>query len=136
MKPPSSQEKAELMQAGLGLRSLSLTDSTDPDVFMREIMEAYPKLQNVGGFDLLRTGSKRHNMLEVLLIPSTGHSASFVRSLVGQAKVYIRPIQQDIGLEAQEDSGTVSVILVHVGAVVILVPFRNASKKHVTSVIL
>ena len=37
--PPLSLEKARLMQAGLGLKSVTLIERSDPQVFIKELEE-------------------------------------------------------------------------------------------------
>ena len=48
--PPSPLERAELMQAGLGLKSISFLDCSDSDMFHRDLLEAFPKLEDGGGY--------------------------------------------------------------------------------------
>ena len=47
------REKACLMQAGLGLKMLGLCETDNPELFMKEVIEAYPKLGNADGFELV-----------------------------------------------------------------------------------
>jgi hypothetical protein len=47
--PPSPLEKGILLQAGLGLQRLSLTDCNDSELFHSELLEAFPKLHDAGG---------------------------------------------------------------------------------------
>ena len=48
--PPSPLERAELMQAGLGLKSISFLDCSDSDMFHRDLLEAFPKSEDGGGY--------------------------------------------------------------------------------------
>lgn len=65
--PPSPVEKAELINAGLGPRKLSLFESGDSWEFHKEIMFAFPKLSE-GGYELMRT--QPNNNRELCAIPS------------------------------------------------------------------
>lgn len=102
--PPSSSEKAGLMQAGLGLKTLGLCESDDPELFMKEVVEAYPKLANAGGFELLRTADRNNFALNLIPIPASGYCCPYVKSIAGQAKVYVRPIQQDLSVDIQDST--------------------------------
>ena len=53
--PPSPMEKAELINAGLGPRKLSLLDFGESWEFHEEISSAFPKLSDGGGYELMRT---------------------------------------------------------------------------------
>ena len=53
--PPSPMEKAELINAGLGPRKLSLLECGESWEFHDEILSAFPKLSDGGGYELMRT---------------------------------------------------------------------------------
>ena len=61
-------------------------------------MAAFPKLADGGGHELMRT--KQNNNRELCVIPflSGGYTAEYLKSIVGQAKVCIRPIQKDLSI--------------------------------------
>ena len=75
------------MQAGLGLKTLGLCESDDPELFMKEVVDGYPKLANAGGFELLRTADRNNSTLNLIPIPASGYTALYVKSIAGQAKV-------------------------------------------------
>lgn len=49
--PPNPIQRAHLLQAGLGSKVLSFLDVDDPDIFHQDLLEAYPKLIEGGGYD-------------------------------------------------------------------------------------
>ena len=53
--PPTPMEKAELIRAGLGPRKLSLFEYGDSGQFHDDVMAAFPKLAEGGGYELMRT---------------------------------------------------------------------------------
>ena len=109
VSPPSPMERAKLMQAGLGLKSLSFPDCCGSDYFHQELIDAFPRLQEAGGYELLRTGNRGNNYLDIIPVPSKGYSVVYLKGIVGQAKVYIRPLQQGLSLECPEaDSSVIS----------------------------
>ena len=109
---PTPIEKAELYRAGLGMKLLMLLQYADAWEFHEEILKKFPKLADGGGYELLRTCANSRE-LTVIPAPSGGYTTSYVKSIVNQAKVYIRPLQKDLSLEeeivsAEEPVSTVS----------------------------
>lgn len=70
--------------------------------FHEELIERFPKLCQRGGYELLHTVGSAHE-LEVILPPSGGYTALYVKNVVNQAKVYtvvyVRPLQKDLCLD-------------------------------------
>ena len=64
---------------------------------------AFPPLRDTGGFELLRiTGNTRSRDLCVIQSPDEGYSTQFLRNPatgIGQATLYVRPLQRSIDLE-------------------------------------
>ena len=104
--PPSPMEKADLIRAGLGPRKLSLFEFGDSSQFHDDVMVAFPALAEGGGYELMRT--KQNNSRELCVIPplSGGYTAEYLKAIVGQAKLYIRPIQKDLCMTPISDSDT------------------------------
>ncbi len=107
--PPTPMEKADLIRAGLGPRKLSLFEYGDSGQFHDDLMAAFPKLADGGGYELMRT--KQNNNRELCVIPflSGGYTAEYLKSIVGQAKVYIRPMQKDLSITPVNDESVFSV---------------------------
>ena len=115
-KPPTPLERAELFAAGLGQKAVLCAADGESWEFHEELMYAYPKLKDGGGYELLRTSDKTNRELSVIPSPPGGYTASFVKSIVLQAKVYVRPLQHNLSLEmagetAETGVSSVSVML-------------------------
>ena len=103
LTPPSSMEKIDLIRAGLGPKKIPFLDFGEPFEFHDEITSAFPKLRNAGGYELLRTQQHNNRELFVISPPSDGYTAEYLRRIVGQAKVFVRPIQKDLSLDPLVD---------------------------------
>ena len=99
-------DKANLIRAGLGLRKLSLFEFGDSSRFHDDVMAAFPKLADGGGYELLCTKQNNNRELCVIPPPSGGYNAEYLKSIVGQAKVNIRPIQKNLSTTLNDDSDT------------------------------
>ena len=73
---------------------------SDKDEIKYEILEKFPKLKDAGGYELLRVGG-RSRLLEVIPIPPGGYTIDYLKDVVQQAKVYIRPIQANLEVETE-----------------------------------
>jgi len=69
--------------------------------FYNDITNAYPKLRDGGGFELLRNFKGYSRDLAVIPPPSDGYTVSYLKSIMAQAKVYIHPLQQNLSMELQ-----------------------------------
>ena len=77
--------------------------STTADLH-REILLYYPRLNDGGGYEFLRTDEKNRKYLTCIPPPSGGYTTTYLKSVVHQAKLYIRPLQQNLDLTpAPED---------------------------------
>ena len=102
--PPSPLCKAELIRAGLGPRKVSISEDVDGEEFRDAIFNSFPGLKDGGGFQLLRTKHGTNRELCVIPLPKSGYTVHYIRSVAGQAKIYIRPIQKDLSLEPLLDN--------------------------------
>ncbi|XP_077947846.1 uncharacterized protein LOC120823632 [Gasterosteus aculeatus] len=105
-KIPSVLVKAELPHSGLGEQKVTFSGNDhDPMVITNKLMEVFPKLQQGGGFELLKLlGSTRSRNLALLQCPSTGYTLAYLKdpsTMIGQATIYIRPLQQDLPLDCE-----------------------------------
>ncbi|XP_072563412.1 G2/M phase-specific E3 ubiquitin-protein ligase-like [Paramormyrops kingsleyae] len=80
-------------------------------VVTNKLIEVFPKLQEGGGFEFLKVaGSTRSRNIALLQCPSTGYTLAYLKdpsTMIGQATIYIRPLQQDLPLDC-ENSGPAS----------------------------
>ncbi len=83
---------------GLGKVKLALHEESDPMEIHSTIVKTFPKLSVAGGYDLLRT-QDNSKQLTVIVAPPEGYTGAYLKSVLGQAKCFIRPIQYDIILE-------------------------------------
>ena len=100
-KPLSSLQTANLMRAGLGKKQLTLFEGDDSCDLHSEILMAFPRLQDGGGYELLRVAESGLRTLHVIPQPSDGYSVTFLKDVLRQAKVYIRPMQRDLTLDPE-----------------------------------
>ena len=101
VKPPTTvKERTDLSNSCLGAKSITLIEN---ELIYDAIMEHYPQLAEVGGFDFLlyQRGSGDDAGFHVINAP---HTAIRLKDLCGQAKIYIRPVQKDIPLISKSSS--------------------------------
>ena len=72
-------------------------------------------MREAGGYELVRAAPS--HLLEVIPAPADGYTTTFLKEVVGQGKIYIRPIQRDLPLEPIL-STTVSYVTTCVGGVI------------------
>ena len=101
--PPSPMEKAELINAGLGPKKISLFEYGEAFEFHDKLLHAFPKLSDAGGYELLRTLPNNNRHLCVIPPQSGGYTVRYLKNIVNNAKVFIRPLQQGLSLEAVLD---------------------------------
>ena len=79
---------------------MTFVKNSSTEDFENTLEEAYPKLRDCGGYELLRTPPGSRISLENLVMPTGGFTSAFLadESNLGQAICYIRPIQKDLDL--------------------------------------
>lgn len=97
---PQNREEREISRrAGLGEKKITFRKDASASEVVTELEEAYPKLKQGGGFELLRSG-KRMKDLVPITSPPRGYSVPFLKnSGLGQSTIYVRPIQMDLNTE-------------------------------------
>ena len=58
-------------------------------------MSTFPKLKEAGGYELLRT----HEHSKSLRVTPEGYTGYYLKSVLGQAKCFIHPIQNDLAID-------------------------------------
>ena len=96
---PTPMEKVNLVHANLGPLFIELTLNGDAHRFHTELLQAYPKLENSGGYELLRGCDTNNKELVVIPPPVGGYTALFLKSVVSHAKIYVRPLQENLPME-------------------------------------
>jgi tRNA/tmRNA/rRNA uracil-C5-methylase (TrmA/RlmC/RlmD family) len=102
MVAPSAALKARLQQAGLGRKKICFNWKASAAEVKTKLEEVYPKLENGGGFEIMRRGSEQVNDVMVIQPPRSGYSVPFLRDTagLGQAIAFIRPIQINLDIQA------------------------------------
>ena len=95
---PSSEEKIELARMGLGLSEAVFNSDGDAEHIHQVLLEKFPVLESCGGYTLLRLAENSHSMVEIEG-PDSGMTVSYLKDILNQAKLYIRPLQRDISEE-------------------------------------
>ena len=75
------------------------------DTFYQVILAAFPKLEEGGGYELLRCKQQSRDLM--LIGPRLSSSPRLLKRRVGNGRVYIRPIQRDLSLEEEEASESI-----------------------------
>ena len=95
--PCSGAEREALVQAGLGEKKICVTNvECSSEQFKSDIISSFPKLDGCGGFEFLRCIP---NTKELEVIASTiAQSPKLLKSVIGNGRVFIRPIQQNLSM--------------------------------------
>ena len=80
---------------GLGLSEAIFNSNGDADHIHRVLLDKYPVLEACGDYTLLRLAENSHTMVEIEG-PDGGITVPFLKDILNQAKLYIRPFQKDI----------------------------------------
>ncbi len=91
--PPTTEERMELARVGLGLIQFGVEDSAAQIHEM--FLSKYPPLEAAGGYSLLRCSDSSRILVEIET-PEGGLTIPYLKDIVRQAKLYIRPLQCDI----------------------------------------
>lgn len=92
---PSTEEKITLAAAGLGLKRLSFVQDGDERHIKDVVYDAFPQLIGRGGFDILRPGEQSKTLM-VVSPPPDGLTVPYLKDVVNQSKIYVRPSADDI----------------------------------------
>ena len=94
---PNRSEKASLRDAGLGDQRVVFTNKKGGHDHVKQTLEsAYPKIEEGGGFQILRSNGRR---LEAIGIPPTGYTVPYLKDTLGQAIAYICPLQRELNTQ-------------------------------------
>ena len=96
---PSASQKVNMALAGLDERTICFTKGGNSEHVHKKILEAFPMLSDVGGYQILRTGERGNRQLLAITIPPGGYTVSYLKSTIASAKGYIRPYQKDIVID-------------------------------------
>lgn len=99
--PCRQSDKVLLEEAGLGEKVLAVDMNASPEEFHHMIINAFPKLEEGGGFELLRCKPKSKDLL--LISSRVWGTPKLLKKRVGNGKIFIRPIQRDLSLDVIDD---------------------------------
>lgn len=92
---PSTEEKIELAQLNLGLRKLVFSAEGDANHIHDVICRSFPILKECGGYTLMRVSENSRDLVAIEG-PDGGVTVTFLKDILRQAKLYVRPLQCDI----------------------------------------
>ena len=92
---PTTEERMELAGMGLGLKELQFDVDGGPVEIHKLILAEYPQLEAAGGYSLLRLSENSRELVEIET-PGRGLTVPYLKDIVRQAKLYIRPLQCDL----------------------------------------
>lgn len=95
---PSAEEKMELAKMGLGLAELTFDFNGDAEHIHSILLEQFPQLEACGGYTLLRLKDNSYDLVEIEY-PAKGLNVSYLKDILNQAKLYVRPLQKSIADE-------------------------------------
>ena len=102
---PSTSERITLTLNGLGEKKLQFPWNGNAAQVHEVIIDVFPALQTAGGYEVLRTVDGRSKDLICIPTPASGMSVPFLKSVLGQAKGFLRPLQKDIVIQAELPEG-------------------------------
>ena len=92
--PPSTAERIDLSLNDLGEKKLTLTKDGNVAEVHETILSAFSALGE--GYEILRAMEGQSKEILLIPMPPNGFSVNYLQSVLGQAKGYLRPLQQDI----------------------------------------
>lgn len=95
---PDGAERSTLQIAGLGEKKITLDAYADSQEIYYDLLSNFPRLRDAGGFELMRTSEGGGKRLEVIAVPDSGYDVPFLKAVVHHAKIYIRPLQNNLSL--------------------------------------
>eukprot|EP00731_Ephydatia_muelleri_P026419 Em0018g519a len=101
--PCNAAMKETLLEAGLGEKILCIPNiSCSKEEFNKIVLDTFPKLKQAGGYEFLRCVSNTKQLQ--VISTKVAQSPKFLKTIVGNGRVFIRPIQQDISLSPEQDT--------------------------------
>ena len=92
---PTAEEKMELARMGLGYSEIIFNVYGDAQHIHEVLLQAFPPLDYGGGYTLLRLSDNSYSLIEILE-PDSGLTVNYLKDILNQAKLYIRPLQKNI----------------------------------------
>ena len=99
---PSAEEKMVLARDGLGLAEVTFDYDGNACHIHEVLVEKFPQLDSCGSYTLCRLSDNSVNLIEIEH-PAKGLSVAYLKDILNQAKLYIRPLQCDIQAGSSKD---------------------------------
>ena len=99
----------ELARLGLGLAELVFDFNGDAEHIHFVLLNQFPQLEACGGYTLMRLKENSYDLVEIEY-PAKGLNVSYLKDILNQAKLYVRPLQRSIAEETSHKVAT-SVVL-------------------------
>ena len=96
---PDATERVTLKMAGLGECRFAVDVSATAQELCDVLEGHFHRLAEGGGFELMRSDEGCPRELVVLPIPDGGYTIDYLKAIVHNAKIYIRPLQTDLSLD-------------------------------------
>ena len=100
--PPTPSERVVLALNNLGEKRIEFPRDGNGAQVHEAIISTFPSLAS--GYQLLRNSEGRGKELLKIPMPVSGFSVDYLRSVLGQAKGFLRPLQKDIVLVGASSS--------------------------------
>ena len=101
---PDASERIRLSMAGLGEAKIVFNKDGNALHVHEKIIESFPALAEAGGYEILRKLEGSTKRLMQIPHPPKGFTVQFLKSALGQAKAFLRPIQRNLVLDVQKDT--------------------------------
>ena len=82
--------------AGVEERSICFSKGGNSQHVHEKILEAFPILEQAGGYEILRTGERGNRQLMVVSMPPGGYTVPYLKAMIASVKGYLRPLQKDL----------------------------------------
>ena len=100
--PTVASHKEMLLEAGLGAKTIDIPDiNCTKEEFREVITSSYPKLYNCGGFELLLCMTNSRELESIS--PTVSQSPKLLKAIVGNGKIFVRPLQKELDLDSVEE---------------------------------
>ncbi|KAK0142023.1 hypothetical protein N1851_020290 [Merluccius polli] len=105
---PRQQEEVQLLEAGMGKRTLTVMENASHDEIVSQLEEKYSKLKNLSGGWLCYKASGGHGQRKLNLITteSEGYNARLLKnmSVNGKHILYVVPLQERLETPLPHDA--------------------------------
>ncbi|PFX13954.1 hypothetical protein AWC38_SpisGene21927 [Stylophora pistillata] len=95
---PSTEEKRELLTAGLGEKKGFLPENSSAGELHEMVQATFPKLYEAGGYEFLHAEPSSRRLKAIAPGPN-GYTMEYLKQFVGQGRIHVRPIQSNLDID-------------------------------------